>query len=211
VLDADEHARANRFHFQRDATQYVVAHGLLRLLLARYTDTAPDVVRFTNGEFGKPILENTSVPLEFNLSHSGDLIALAFCANAPVGIDIEQWTDVEYDLVAETVFSDAERQALVRLAGYEKQAAFFACWTRKEAYIKATGVGVSQGLDYFDVSLLAADPARLIAERRPGHDATDWHMFDVPVPHGYSGALAVRDGDWSVSTRTLTPDDVPSR
>jgi len=204
LLDADEQAKARRFYFAADRAQYIIAHGLLRTVLGQYLELPPTVLRFDAGQYGKPILRDPPQPLQFNMSHSGDLIAIAIAYDRPVGIDVERWVDVEYDDLSETFFSDLERSELRSLTAEQKAAGFFACWTRKEAYIKATGFGVSQGLDYFDVSLTPGAPARLVDDRLSGRPS-EWSMHELVIHAGYSGALAVRGDDVAISQRVVAP------
>jgi 4'-phosphopantetheinyl transferase len=203
LLDVTEQERARRFHFEKDRLQYVVAHGLLRVLLGQYLATAPAAVGFAAGAHGKPALAATT-QIHFNLSHSGDVVAVALCLHHPIGVDVEQWRDIEYDELGASVFSLVERGAL-RTAP-QKDAAFFACWTRKEAYIKATGLGISQGLESFDVTVLAGEPAQLLADRRTGHSSRDWTMSAIPVPPGYSGAVVVQGRTWTIEPRNLSAE-----
>ncbi|MBC8087894.1 MAG: 4'-phosphopantetheinyl transferase superfamily protein, partial [Phycisphaerae bacterium] len=149
VLSADEIAKADRFHFSRDRHRYIRSHFALRTILARYAGTRAGSLAFNAGEFGKPHLQagETTRSVEFNLSHSGDWAVVAV-ANRPVGIDVEQWdAGVEFLELATHFFSPAERAALGALApGPDLMQGFFQAWSRKEAYLKATGVGISDGL-----------------------------------------------------------------
>lgn len=191
MLDAGERARADRFHSADDRTRYVVAHGLLRTLLGGYAGVSPVALQFDTGEHGKPRLASPAgASIEFNMSHAGDVVLIAFATGHPVGVDVEAWiTEMEHRSVAEQFFSPAERTALAPLHGEALHRAFFACWTRKEAYIKATGLGVSAGLDYFDVALAENGQAALLADRRHPGATQQWAMRDLPIADGYSGAL----------------------
>lgn len=208
-LDADEAARAARFRFTRDRSLYVVAHGLLRRLLGRYTGRAAASLRFRLGPCGKPALlaqPGDGSPVAFSLSHSGDRIAIAVARERAVGVDVERWSDeIVYDELAAFCFSPAERAALGALPAARKQRAFFAAWTRKEAYIKALGVGVARGLDYFDVSLAPGEPARLLDDRLAPGSAADWTMRDLALDDGYSGAVMVQGAACTLECRSLAP------
>jgi 4'-phosphopantetheinyl transferase len=196
VLSAEEQARARRFHQERHRRQYVIAHGTLRRILGEYAGLAPSELAFETGEFGKPSLLNHSGPqrLEFNLSHSGDLALVAVARGGLVGVDVERWNgDVEHLDVAEHFFSPGEQRALRALAGSREllTAGFFAAWSRKEAYLKASGRGVTGGLHHFDVSLAPDEPARLLGDRHD-HAATErWTMTSLEPAAGYSAALVV--------------------
>jgi 4'-phosphopantetheinyl transferase len=214
-LDDTECARAARFRFARDRTQYVVAHGLLRRLLGEYTGRRAASLRFSLGPCGKPALMTEAGDdgaVTFSLSHSGERIAIAVARDRAVGVDVERWSDdIVYDELAEFCFSRAERAALAALPAERKQRAFFAAWTRKEAYIKALGVGVSRGLDYFDVSLAPGEPARLLDDRLAPGSAASWTMSDLDLDDGYSGAVMVQGAACRLECRTLTPDTESTR
>jgi 4'-phosphopantetheinyl transferase len=191
-LDAAERERANRFRFSGDRLLFVIAHGVLRQLLAGYTGCSRDAIRYRVGAFGKPSLEHpaTDSPF-FNMSHSGEIVLVAISRSHDLGADVERWSDeVECELLARDFFSAAEQTAFLLLPEQQRRASFFACWSRKEAYIKATGVGISGGLDYFDVTVSAAEPGRLLADRARA-DANDWMMVDLDAGHGYAAALVV--------------------
>lgn len=208
LLAPEERARADRFHFEADRSRYIVAHGLLRTLLARYAASSPAALAFAGGSFGKPRLSEPvhGHALEFNLSHSSDLVLIGASWDRAVGVDVERWSEeIEIDQLAEHSFSSAERAELRALEPTQRLAGFFACWTRKEAYIKATGTGVAFGLDHFDVSLTPGAPARLIADRlAPGEQ--QWTMRDLMPMPGYSGAVIAAGQDWRLERLILTPE-----
>lgn len=196
----DERARANRFHFDQHRRHFVVARGFLRALLARYLDTTPEAVRFAYGPYGKPMLdgEHRESSLRFNASHSGDWAVYAFVQDHEVGVDVEHIKeDFETEGIAERFFSAREVQTLSALPEAEKPAAFFKCWTRKEAYIKAIGSGLSHPLDSFDVTLAPGEPAAL--SRVEG-----WSLFDLDVAPDYAAALAVDGSGHSLQRFELT-------
>ncbi|GAC1348922.1 MAG: 4'-phosphopantetheinyl transferase superfamily protein [Vulcanimicrobiaceae bacterium] len=199
LLDARERDRARRFHFARDRRRYVVSHGILRLLLGRYAHEAPERLRFEIGPFGKPRLVEAAAdePLLFNLSHAGGLAVIAIAPGRSCGVDVEQCDgEIEHAALAAFCFSETERATLAALPRATRSAGFFAAWTRKEAYIKATGFGVSQGLDHFDVSLAPGTPARLIADRHiPGAERR-WTMYDLSPGFGYDAAVVAAGADW---------------
>ncbi len=213
LLDDEERQRAARFRFAPDRTQYVVSHGLARTALARYAGTGPHELRFEIGCFGKPALHNRASrddriapTLEFNLSHAGAFMMLAVCAGSPVGVDVERWdTRIDYTELAEFCFSPAERCELTTLAADERARAFFAGWTLKEAYIKATGVGVAFGLDYFDVALRPSGGSRLLADRRTRGAPERWCVRSIPVEPGYSAALAALTATPRLCRFSLSP------
>ncbi|HEY0478496.1 MAG TPA: 4'-phosphopantetheinyl transferase superfamily protein [Kofleriaceae bacterium] len=187
TLSDDERARAARFHFERDRTSYTIARGTLRTLLGRYLAHPPAQLAFGYRDKGKPYLVAPAGDLGFNLSHSGQLALLAFCRGRELGVDIEQRRPLS-DLLslARTSFSPNEYAVFCRLPPADHVEAFFACWSRKEAFIKATGEGISQLAD-FDVSLAPGEPARLL--RVPGEPR--WLLQDLPAIPDYAAALVI--------------------
>jgi 4'-phosphopantetheinyl transferase len=191
VLSSDERERARRFHFDMHRRAFVVAHAAMRRVLAWYANVPAASLVFTTGEFGKPAL--AGVPrLQFNLSHSGDFALLAVSQRGEVGVDVEQWNaEADHLNLADHFFSEGERAALRGLADASEQvvAGFFAAWSRKEAYLKASGHGISRGLHHFNVSLLPGEPARLIADELDDLATDRWVMCELPVGDGYSAAV----------------------
>jgi 4'-phosphopantetheinyl transferase len=191
LLSPDEQERALRFRVDRARIAFVVTRGMLRWLLARYLRTAPRELRFRYGIQGKPILEGNS-SLSFNVSHTHGLAIMAFVVERAIGVDVEDVSrNMDAKQLAERFFSDSERQALRHLSGEELRAAFFRCWTRKEAYIKAKGQGLALPLRQFDVSVAAGDRDALLATRPDPGEAARWTISDVPVNAAYAAAVAV--------------------
>lgn len=194
TLAADERQRAERFHFEKDRRRFVIARACLRAIIGRYLDVAPEYVRFSYGPYGKPALavETGESSLRFNLSHAGEVALCALTTGLEVGIDVElQREDFASLSTAEHFFSPGEIEALRALAPSELTAAFFNCWTRKEAYIKALGEGLSHPLHKFTVSLAPGEPAALLsAEDDPG-EISRWTLREIPLGDGYVGAIAV--------------------
>ena len=176
MLSGDEQDRARRFRIDRPRHDFVLSRGTLRWLLAQYLRISPLQVRFRYGSHGKPVLENDR-DLRFNVSHTEGLAHLGRNADAV--------------RLAERFFSAREYQELRRLQGNELQAAFFRCWTRKEAYIKARGEGLSLPLRQFDVSVAKSDCNALIATRPDPAEAARWRICEVAIDPGYAAALAV--------------------
>jgi 4'-phosphopantetheinyl transferase len=197
LLSEDEQTRARRFFQERHRRRYIIAHGALRQILASYLDRAAESIAFMCGASGKPsIMESSAAArrLEFNLSHSGDLALVAVAWDRPVGVDLEEWErDMNHLELAERFFSPAEREALRALApsADDLVRGFFAAWSRKEAYLKATGHGVTRGLHHFDVTLAPHEPARLVADRRDEEALERWRMVALPPAPDFSGALVV--------------------
>ena len=194
LLSPDEAARADRFHFARDRQRFVGARGLLRELLGCYVDVDPSALLFAYGPRGKPYLAADSRPdrVRFNVSHSGGLALLAFARERELGVDLELERPVpEAESIAERYFSPREGAELGRLPPAERPRAFFRCWTRKEAFIKATGDGLSRPLDAFDVTLAPREPARLLRVEGEPEEAARWWMEGLEPAEGFAGALAV--------------------
>ena len=193
VLAPDELARAARFRFSSNRNEFIVSRGTLRSLLGQYLNCRPEQLRFTYSQYGRPQLNGLPPEecVEFNISHSGDNVVLAFGRARRIGVDIERIrTDFSTAEIAERFFSVAEREALRSLPVEERHSAFFTCWTRKEAFIKALGEGLSHPLDQFDVSLAPGLPAVLLATRPDTAEARRWSIWNLNVPAGYAGALA---------------------
>jgi 4'-phosphopantetheinyl transferase len=190
-LSHDERERVRRFHFERDRRRFVTARGLLRFLLGHYVGRDPADLRFGYGPRGKPFLAGNDGP-RFSLSHSGGLVVLAFARDRELGVDIEQERPLpEAEDLARCYFSPWERAELRRLSPRERQPAFFRCWTRKEAFIKATGNGLSCPLDAFDVTLAPRDPARLLRIEGEPEAARRFWLEDLQPAADVAGALAV--------------------
>jgi 4'-phosphopantetheinyl transferase len=199
TLAADELERAERFHFEKDRQHFIAGRGLLRLILGHYLDTTPSQLRFHYSDYGKPalVLSPRQAPLNFNVSHSYGLALYAVTLGREVGLDVEKIrSDLEYEEIAERFFSPRESAVLLRLPTEVKPRAFFNCWTRKEAYIKARGEGLSLPLDQFDVSLAPGEPARLLDVRGDPQEASRWSLQALKPVSGYVAALAVEGSDW---------------
>ncbi|MEZ4735009.1 MAG: 4'-phosphopantetheinyl transferase superfamily protein [Caldilineaceae bacterium] len=206
LLNEEEAQRAARFHFPADQRRFTIGRGLLRLLLGRYLEAQPAQLHFAYNAYGKPQLAVVGAvpPLHFNLSHSGEIALYAFTRHYHLGIDVEQMrANLEWDALAQHVFSPHEQATLARLPVAEQLPAFFRCWTRKEAFIKARGMGLSLPLDQFDVTLAPDDPAQLLATRDDPQEATRWTLSDLPCPAGYAAALAVGGHGWNCECATI--------
>ena len=192
TLEGDETDRANRFHFEKHRRAFVVGRGFLRDVLSRYLDAKPALLRFLYGPYGKPALngEHKRTRLRFNMSHSHNLALLAVTEDNQIGVDVEYMrADFATADIAQRFFSRAEVACFSALAEEERVAAFFRCWTRKEAFIKATGKGLSQSLDAFDVTFAPGVAAELL--RVDQEDASRWSLSDLDVGSEYAAALAV--------------------
>jgi 4'-phosphopantetheinyl transferase len=202
TLSEDEKARSDRFYFEQHRKRFIIARGLLRTILGRYLDIAPNLVNFYYGSQGKPALaEDLAVSkLQFNVSHSQDLALYAVTCDRAVGIDIEYirpMTDAEQ--LAGRFFAAKEAEILRSLPEYQKQQAFFNCWTRKEAYVKACGAGLSQPLNQFEVSLIPGEPAELLSIAGVIEAAANWQLQDLKPVDGYAGAIALSGKNWQIN------------
>jgi 4'-phosphopantetheinyl transferase len=202
TLARDERVQADRYRFERDRSRYIVGRSLLRGLLGRYLDTAPEELEFHYGEFGKPTLHCGPW---FNLSHSGSVALYAFSAAGEVGIDVElDSEDFARERVAERFFSPAEVGVLRSLPRALQPRAFLNCWTRKEAFIKARGDGLSLALDSFDVTLAPDVPAELTRTAWCDDEASEWRLEDLSDGRaGYVAAVALRCDGWHVVERQI--------
>lgn len=193
-LSPDEVARSERFHFQRDRDHFLAARGSLREILARYCKVEPGRLLYTYGPYGKPELfgEPCGSGVSFNLSHAHELGLLAVAGGPPVGVDIEYIrADLAGEEIARRFFSTREVESLFGLPEALRVEAFFTCWTRKEAFIKAIGEGLSLPLERFDVTLAPGEPAALLATRPDPQEAARWSLHHLEPGAGYVGALAV--------------------
>ena len=205
LLSEDERERADRFRFERDRSRYIVGRGLLRELLARYLQRPPADLTFEYGEFGKPTLP--SGPW-FNLSHSGPLALYAFSSLGEVGVDIEldegERAHERSIAIAERFFSASEVKALRSLPPEARPRAFLSCWTRKEAFIKARGDGLSLSLDSFDVTLAPNSPPALLRTAWCSEEPARWGLADLSDSEsGYIAAVALRGAGWRLVERHI--------
>lgn len=182
TLSGDERMRAGRYHKQEDGNRFIARHGMLRMILGCYLGVKPDELRFHQGEHGKPALNDTSGKgtILFNLSHSTEVALFAFARNHELGVDIERIRDIAgMETIVERFFSANEKSFIRALAPDKRRDAFFYCWTRKEAYVKALGEGLSRPFDSFAVA-----PVQ-------GEEMSPWSIKTLSLARGHAGALAV--------------------
>ena len=192
-LDAEERERASRFRFDVDRRRNLCGRGVLRVLAGKYLGADPAGLRFRTSEAGKPELVATNpAGLRFNVSHSGDYILVGFVWGRAIGVDVELIRpDIEPEKMAKRFFSAKEQQDLASLSLADRIPAFFRCWTRKEAYVKATGEGLGLPLSQFDVSFLPGEPAALLEARPDPLEASRWWMQDVDLGPDHAAAVIV--------------------
>jgi 4'-phosphopantetheinyl transferase len=210
TLSPQELSRADRFQFENLRRSYTRSRGSLRLLLAHYLGCPPNEIELTCRPKGKPILRDSS-RIDFNASHSGEMALYAFTVGCEVGIDVEKLRKLdEPESIATRFFSTAEASELLSLAPEQRSPAFFRCWTRKEAYVKAIGDGLSIPLDRFQVTLLPGVPARFVQLASDMGTAADWTLDHLELAPGYLGALAYRDRRRPTTIHPLVrSDDLP--
>jgi 4'-phosphopantetheinyl transferase len=198
LLSDDERERAGRFRFQRDRGKFITSRALLRILIGRYLHKRPSEIKFSYGRNGKPFLANKDdLAVRFNLSHSKELVLYAVTQGREIGIDIEHISEqVETDPIAGRFFSSSEVAALRALPRGLQRRAFFTCWTRKEAYIKARGGGLSMPLDKFTVSLSPGESALLLDVQWDPEEVSRWSLAEINPDPRYIAALAVEGHDW---------------
>ena len=201
LLAVDERARADRFRFELDRRRFIAARGALRTILGGYLGIAPHQVQFRSSPNGKPMLATfpDRDDLQFNLSHSRELAVCAI-ARHQIGVDLEYMRPVpDAEEIAERYFSVSENAVFRALPADEKREAFFNCWTRKEAFIKALGDGLMYPLDRFEVSLTPGEPARLIRVEGDAQAVQQWSFRQITPEPDHTAALAVEASDWHLS------------
>ena len=191
VLSEDESQRSRRFSFSRDRRRFLVARSFLRTLIGKYLVVHPRSITFEYNHFGKPSLPGEN--LSFNLSHSNNLILYGLAQYEPLGVDVERINpDFGTQKIAERFFSPHEIEELNCLPLDQQVIGFFNCWTRKEAFIKALGHGLSIPLNSFDVSLAPLEPARLLATRTDHQVGDSWKLYSIEPAPGYVGAICAK-------------------
>ena len=203
-----ELARAGHFHRRRDGHRYVVGRATLRMVLARYLACAPAQVVVETEESGRPFVPAACRrgSLFFNITHAGDLALVALTGTGPIGVDVEEIHEIaEVESLADRFFSSAESRALREIPSDLRIAAFFRCWTRKEAVLKATGEGLAGDLSRFAVNLDRGNARVVRWEGRPGR-ASGWNLRHLAPAPGFVGALALRGPIGNVLTWSWPPD-----
>lgn len=207
LLSAPERERAGRFHFAKDRDFYIARHGALRVILGRYLPRNPAELAFSYSARGKPSLETGE--LHFNDSHSSDCALFAVTKACSLGVDIEAVRPIpEFENIAERYFSPREVAMMRALPPEIRMHAFYTAWTRKEAFLKATGEGITVSLPKVEVTLSPEDPPAILAVPGDPDAATAWKMKAFSPAQGYLGAIAFRHCDlelklWSASPATL--------
>lgn len=197
MLNTDERARAERFYFEQDRKRFIVGRGLLRTILGYYLNSEPGQLQFSYNSRGKPSLSETSGGdrIRFNLAHSQGLVLYAVTFGREIGVDLEYLRPIaEAEQIANRFFSDREKVGFHALTSHEKQEAFFRYWTCKEAFLKASGEGLTEYLDQIDISLVEGEPATLLSIKGDRREASRWSLQELKPASGFAAALVV-EGD----------------
>mgnify|MGYP000222774281 FL=1 len=201
-LSDEERARAARFAFERDRQRFILSHGVLRRVLSRYTHINAQDIQFTTGEHGKPALSGPSgaaADVRFSLSHSGEYALLVVARDREVGVDVEvRKANLECLKLAERFFAPAETRAMAALHGDAQQRLFYRFWTAKEAYLKGRGVGLSFGLERFEMLFERDSSAARVRLADSGTIDQTWKIQSLSLPDHLAGAVAVAGGDWEL-------------
>jgi 4'-phosphopantetheinyl transferase len=193
LVSPDEQTQATRFCFTHLRSSFVLARGALRLLLGAYLDAAPTGIQLLRGPKGKPSLP-APARIQFNTSHSGALATFGFALDCEIGVDVEHFRPIpDMQEIASRFFSEEEASEIISVPASEREHAFFLCWTRKEAYIKAIGLGLSTPLDGFVVSVRPDERARLIHVAHDIKAASAWTLTSLDLGPQYVAAIAYRD------------------
>lgn len=202
LLSMDERIRAERFHFDEHRKRFIIRRGILRTILGCYLSVEPSRLQFCYGRNGKPALADPfgKGKVSFNLSHSEGIALYAFIRNCEIGLDVEHIREIsEMGQIAERFFSARENAAFQALPKSKKKEAFFNCWTRKEAFIKATGDGLTWPLDKFDVSLVPGEPAGLLRIEGDSKAASRWSIVELKPSSNNIAAVAYEGHDFQLT------------
>jgi 4'-phosphopantetheinyl transferase len=193
TLSIHERARAERFYFEEDRKRFIVRHGILRMILRYYLGVGATELRFCYGWNGKPRVAHPfdNGTIFFSMSSSTGLALFALTLDREIGVDIERIRNIsEMDQIVERIFSLREKAVFQKLPENQKKGAFFNCWTRKEAFVKATGDGLSRPLGKFELTVDPSEPARLLAIDGDRKSACRWSIHDLKPASGFAAAIA---------------------
>ena len=194
VLSNDERSRSKRFYFDFDRERYIIAHGILRVILGRYLDLEPGQLQFCYGKNRKPAISKNycNEDIRFNISYSEDIALYAFTLYHEIGVDVEVVHDIpEKDQIAERFFSPQEHNIYRSLPEGKKEDVFFKYWTRKEAFSKTTGDGLLIPLEKFDVSNVTNKPVKLLTAEGDTNGSSQWFIYDLNIGPGCKAAFTV--------------------
>lgn len=198
LLSSDEQRKAYGFRFDKHRQRYIIGSAMLRILLGSYLGYAPGTLRFTYNDHGKLSVAQNNCGLNFNAFHTEDTMLAGFVLNSKIGIDIEIIrSDIDCIEPGKHRFSDREYKAFKSLPEHEQSRGFFRTWTRKEAYIKALGIGLSYPLSRFSVSMDSTNPA-LIEHQDDSYDTKKWQIYDIEISDSCSAAVVVEASNWNI-------------
>jgi 4'-phosphopantetheinyl transferase len=207
LLSSDEKLRLSRLRFEHLRYDFILSHGALRLLSGLYLGVHPKKIKFVYGQQGKPSIPNTSIT--FNMSHSKNLAMFGFTRGLEIGVDVEHFRLIEdMEQIAKSFFCPEEVRELMSVPLSERSIAFLSCWTRKEAYIKASGKGLSEALDNFQVGFLQTEIPCL---KRIGTDralASEWTIQDINLSNNHVAAVAYHDTPRETHVQQLHPNEL---
>ncbi len=191
ILSIAEIEKANKFHFLNDKKSYVISHANLRAILSKYLNKDAKKIGFSYNKFGKPFLQDPKdKSICFNLSHSGNFCLIGVTRSDKIGVDIEKINKEFSSLeIAKNYFSKKEYSEILNLPIHERTKAFYYCWTRKEAYIKAEGKGLSIELDSFDVTI--SEKKVKILRINDSSNVNNWQLYNLPINDEYCASVAL--------------------
>lgn len=193
ILSSEEIERAARFHFVIDSIRYKVTKAVTKIILGKILSKEPQAIKFEFNAHGKPFLKDNKDGIQFNASHSGELGLLAITDIGPLGVDIERYRkNMLTEKFARRFFSLSEVKSFLALPQSQKEAGFFNCWTRKEAFIKALGLGLAMPLKDFTVTLIPEEKAALKEIKNLNENVNNWLIKDIPLPDAYAAAYAIK-------------------
>jgi 4'-phosphopantetheinyl transferase len=213
LLSPAEQLRARAFKFLKDRSRFVIRRGLLRMTLGRYLERSPAAIEFRHGAHGKPEIqrEEADNPLFFNTSHSGDIAVCAITSTCPIGVDVEHTVELSgIHSIARHFFLPREAQTLLALPADAQLPAFYACWTRKEAFLKATGEGIAESLAKVEVTLAPEDQPGVVSVAGDQRAREEWQLHPFVPAAGYLGCIAYRSAalgmqQWRVTKAIVGP------
>jgi 4'-phosphopantetheinyl transferase len=198
ILSESEKQRAEKITEQNTRKKYISSHAIMRKILSIYTNTPAEKLSFGSGIHGKPFLKSPNENYCFNLSHSFEYGLLAIAMNSELGIDIENMNrHVDEIKLSTRFFSENEAKSLKEMDKHQRKTAFFNTWSSKEALLKATGKGISYGLNKFELSISANSPAHIISTS-DAQDDHSWILIDLPNIDNYASALAAENKNWNL-------------
>jgi 4'-phosphopantetheinyl transferase len=209
LLSPDEQQRAARFAFEKDRRRFILSHGWLRVILSRYVAEAPAQIQFETGMHGKPAVHRGSdgePPIEFSLSHSGHYALVAVANGRAVGVDVEICRpDVDALKLAERFFAPLESERIAQAHGEEQARLFYRYWTGKEAYLKGRGVGLTLGLDRFELLFDDGLTGATVRSTESGSLDRDWSVQSLQIDQHVASAIAIEGGACCVQMFTAPP------